>query len=280
MSIIDSEYDVHDPAVVASIDDLPLWSAPFGLRLLDTVELRRDMSVLDVGSGMGFPCVDLAQRLGPTSTVHGVDPWTEANDRARAKLRTWGVTNVEIVEGVVEDLPFEDAYFDLIVSNNGTNNVDDEEGAFAEIARVAKPGAQFVFTVNLPETMIEFYDVYRAVLADRGLDHAVEALEAHIVHKRKPLEHVETVVDRAGFEIASVHEDTFSFRFTDGTAMLKHSFIKLGFSDSWKAILASNELEPVFADVERRLNDIAREKGELRLTVPWICVDCWRRENL
>ena len=168
MSQIESEYDVHDANVVSAIDDLPLWSAPFGLALLDAVEMRGSMRVLDVGSGMGFPIVDLSQRLGPTSRVYGIVPWTVANERTRMKLRTWGIDNVEIVEGVVEEMPFDDGFFDLVVSNNGTNNVDDEGRAFAEIARVAAPGAQFVLTVNMPETMMEFYEVYRGVLRNRG----------------------------------------------------------------------------------------------------------------
>jgi arsenite methyltransferase len=273
MTIPKCEYDVHDPDVVSSIDDLPLWSAPFGLRLLETVELGKNLRVLDIGCGMGFPIVDLSQRLGPTCTVYGIDPWTAAIDRVRMKLRTWGISNVTAEEGRAEALPFPDAHFDRIVSNNGTNNVDDEEQAFSEIARVAKPGAQFVFTVNLPETMVEFYNTYRGVLADRGLEGAVELLDEHIIDKRKPLTHVESVVTGAGFDIRSIHKDEFSFRYTDGAAMLNHFFIKLGFFDGWQAILEPDDVAPVFADVGAALDRAAEKNGELRLTVPWICVD-------
>jgi SAM-dependent methyltransferase len=92
MGRLESEYDVEDPDVVSVIDDAPLWSAPFGLRLLEVVRMRKNIRALDVGSGLGFPLVELAQRLGPTCKVYGIDPWTPANERARMKVRVWART--------------------------------------------------------------------------------------------------------------------------------------------------------------------------------------------
>ena len=56
-------------------DELPLWSAPFGLLLLDRVPLRPGLTVLDVGAGTGFLTLELAQRCGLQTTVIAVDPW-------------------------------------------------------------------------------------------------------------------------------------------------------------------------------------------------------------
>lgn len=79
----------------AAFDELSLWSAPFGLKLLDVVVLRPGIVALDVGCGTGFPLVELGQRLGPSAHVHGVDPWGTALARARDKLEVYGVSNVE-----------------------------------------------------------------------------------------------------------------------------------------------------------------------------------------
>jgi len=274
MSEIKGTYDIHDPAVVAVIDDLPLWSAPFGLKLLDVVRLGRGLTVLDVGSGAGFPVVELSQRLGASCRVFGVDPWPEAVARAREKVRTWGITNLQIVDGTAEKLPFDEATFDLVVSNNGTNNVDDEERAFAEIVRVAKPGAQVAFTVNLPDTMVEFYAAYRGVLRRRGLEDAIARVDRHIAEKRKPLEHHLRLVERAGLEVVGVHEDSFAFRYTDGAAMLDHFTIKLAFIGGWTGALEGGDVEAVFEEVRAELDGQAAREGELRLTIPWVCLDC------
>ena len=81
--------DLGDPATVALYDEVPLWSAPFGLVLLDAVELRTDLTVLDVGCGTGFPLLELAERLGPDARLHCVDPWVPAMERLQAKVAAW-----------------------------------------------------------------------------------------------------------------------------------------------------------------------------------------------
>jgi arsenite methyltransferase len=50
-------------------DELPLWSAPFGLLLLERVPIRADQAVLDVGAGTGWLALELAERCGPRATV-------------------------------------------------------------------------------------------------------------------------------------------------------------------------------------------------------------------
>jgi ubiquinone/menaquinone biosynthesis C-methylase UbiE len=115
--------DTKDPNLVSVIDELPLWSAPFGLRLLDIIELKKNINVLDLGCGLGFPLIELSQRLGQTSQVYGIDPWTEALDRVRYKLQVYNIKNVKLVNGFAENMPFDTDYFDLIASNNGINNV-------------------------------------------------------------------------------------------------------------------------------------------------------------
>jgi arsenite methyltransferase len=274
MGILEGEYDVNDPDVVSAIDDAPLWSAPFGMKLLEVVELRKNIRALDIGIGTGFPGVELSQRLGKTCEVFGIDPWVAAVERTRLKIRTWGITNLHVVEGHAESMPFDDEHFDLIISNNGTNNVDDEKRAFAEIGRVAAPGAQLVLTMNLPDTMIEFYRVYRDVLKRENKREEIGKLDAHIHEKRKPIAHTRAVIEGAGFEITGVHEGTFTWRYADGTTMLDHFTIKLAFLAPWIRILRAQDVEGVMSAVRQDLDRIAERDGAFRLTVPWVCFDC------
>jgi len=153
---LNQEIDINDPDLVSVIDDLPLWSAPFGLKLLDVIYLKRGMKVLDVGCGTGFPLIEISQRLGDSGQVCGIDPWGKVLERVKLKLQVYDIGNVGIIKGVAEDMPLQDNFFDLIVSNNGINNVQNVEQALSECYRVSKPGAQMVLTMNLDQTIAAF----------------------------------------------------------------------------------------------------------------------------
>lgn len=67
-------------------------------------------------------------------------------------------------------------------------------------------------------------------------------------------------------------------RFASGTALLNHHFIKLGFLDGWKQVVRRRETA-VFERLQRRLNEIARQEGELSLTIPMVYVEGVARET-
>ena len=75
----------NDKDIVNTYDELPLWAASFGLKLLDKIEYRKNTKVLDVGCGVGFPSLEIAQRIGSSSKVCGLDVWEVALEQARYK---------------------------------------------------------------------------------------------------------------------------------------------------------------------------------------------------
>ena len=167
-------FDSDDPELISIIDELPLWSAPFGLNLLDNVQLKPNINVLDIGCGMGFPLIELSQRFGKSSKFYGLDPWLSALKRAQAKIKS-----------IAEKLPFKNNSFDLIVSNNGINNVQDIKQTLSECFRVSNPDVQFLMTMNLEDSMIEFYNVFEEILIENILIEEVRKMKDHIYSKRK-----------------------------------------------------------------------------------------------
>lgn len=271
---LNQEVDTNDFDLVSVIDDLPLWSAPFGLELLDTIRLKPGVSAIDIGCGLGFPLIEISQRLGNTSKVFGIDPWEKATERIQLKIKKYNIKNVQVVRGLAEHLPFPDNFFDLIVSNNGINNVQDIELTLSECHRVSKPYAQFVLTLNLEKTMIEFYEVFEKTLLKDGLEDEVQKMKEQIYSKRKPLNETESLLESVGFQIKSTKNDSFKIRFSDGTSMLNHYLIRFWFTDGWKNILSSNDLERIFDQIEDELNIRAKKQGEFYLTIPFVTIDC------
>jgi arsenite methyltransferase len=265
-----------DAEALAAVDDLTIWGAPFGLALLETVKLLPGQQVLDLGCGMGFPLLELAARLGPRGEVTGLDPWKDALNRVEAKAKLRGITNIRLVEGHAEAMPFEDRSFDLIVSNNGLNNVKDADGALAECARIARTRAQLVMTANLPGTFALFYEMFQMLLEDRGMKVEIEALRAHVQAKRKSAREWRGLVKAAGFTIRKAKEESFTWSFLNGTALFQHWFIRLAFLPPWIAILPPDQAQEFLVFLEGRLNRLALERGGLHLAVPFLCLDALR----
>lgn len=265
------EIDYKTPEFGDLYDELPLWSAPFGLMLLEHVALRPGMTILDVGAGTGFMTIELAQRCGPDAKVIAVDPWTAAIERLTRKVAHLGIQNVRTVVQDVATIDLPDASVDLIVSNLGINNFDDPEAALRSCFRVAKPGASLLLTTNLVGHMGEFYEAYRSVLVELGFADRLAALDAHI-SRRPTVDSLRTLLERAGFQFVAGLTRSFRERFVDGSSLLRHYFIRLGFVPAWKSVAPEGAVDATFAALEHRLNTIAAERGELSLTIPIACI--------
>src|SRR5712691_5955273 len=105
LSFLAFDPDFSSLQVLTAYDELPLWSAMFGLLLLEEVPLANVTNALDIGCGTGFPLIELAERLGPRAHVHGIDPWAGALKRAAEKIANRGTLNVTLHEGSADAMP-------------------------------------------------------------------------------------------------------------------------------------------------------------------------------
>lgn len=70
--------------------------------------------------------------------------YTEAMlDIGRDRAQEFELDHVNLVQGDVGDLPYADAYFDIVVSMNGFHSFPDKQSAYSETARVLKTGGMF-----------------------------------------------------------------------------------------------------------------------------------------
>lgn len=105
--------------------------------------LAPGQTVLDLGAGAGLDAFVARRIVGGGGRVLGVDFTPEMVAKARANAAQLGYDNVVFEQGDLEALPFADASVDVVISNCVLNLVPDKARAFAEMARVLRPGGHF-----------------------------------------------------------------------------------------------------------------------------------------
>lgn len=123
--------------------------------LLGDIEGAR---VLDLGSGSGMDTFMAGLLAGPTGTVIGLDMTDSQRAKAETLRRRAGFRNITYVKGYIDAAPFEDASFDVVISNGVINLAVDKPQVFREAARLLRPGgrmaiADIVTGVPLPESI-------------------------------------------------------------------------------------------------------------------------------
>jgi arsenite methyltransferase len=127
--------------------------------------LAAGLCVLDVGSGAGTDLLLAARHVGPSGRAIGVDMTADMRERARAGARQCDLRHVDVLEGDATHLPVDDASVDVVISNGVLNLVPEKDRAFAEIARVLRPGgrlqiADIVTGVELSEAIRRDVDLW------------------------------------------------------------------------------------------------------------------------
>lgn len=267
---LDRRVDADMSLVARVFEEATLWSARFGALLLDHIDLRPDIDVLDIGCGGGFPLIELANVHGQSCRFVGIDLWTGALRRAHSRVDFQKLSNVQLVEGDASALPFANSRFDLITSNLGINNFNDPDAALRECRRVTRRGGRLAVTTNIKGHMQEFYDVFREVVMASCPDRLPNLVDNE--NHRGTRDTVVARIHAAGFRVSREVEDTIPLHFLDGSALLRHNLCQW-FLLGWQAVVDDERRRTVFSQLEDRLNALAASAGELRMNVPMLYVE-------
>ena len=143
--------------------------------------------VIDLGAGFGGAARVLAKEHGAHVTCLNLS--TVENERNRELTAAAGLDDrIEVIDGSFDDMPFDDANFDIGWSQDAILHAPDRRAVLDEVARVIRPGGELIFTdpmqaddladasalqpiydrIHLPD--LSSFAFYRAELAQRGFD--------------------------------------------------------------------------------------------------------------
>ena len=162
----------------------------------DLADLEEGDAVLDLGSGAGTDVFVAALHVGDAGSVTGLDMTDEQLEKARQLRDEAGLDNVSFERGYIEDLPFDDATFDVVISNGVINLSPDKEQVFDEASRVLRPDGRLAISdiiseKEMPESIKNNEDLWAACIGGaEQIDRYTQTIES------------------AGFEVANVRDNT------------------------------------------------------------------------
>jgi SAM-dependent methyltransferase len=113
--------------------------------IVEAIEVKRGMQVLDLASGTGEPALTLAELAGSEGHVTATDLGPGMLATAEENARQAGLNNMTFLQADAHALPFPDQSFDRVTCRFGVMYFADSFQALREIYRVLKPGGRVVF---------------------------------------------------------------------------------------------------------------------------------------
>lgn len=159
---------------------------------------------VDLGSGRGTDVIRMAELVGETGFVYGIDISDGMLEKARKNAEKFEIANVRFIQCELEKIELPDRAVDLVISNCTINHAADKQAVWNEIYRILKKGGRFVIS-----------DIYaNSPIADEYRNDAVAVAEcwAGSVTRQEYMQHL----SNAGFTSVEIIEE--SVPYTKGKA--------------------------------------------------------------
>jgi SAM-dependent methyltransferase len=161
----------------------------------DLADLTDGDHVLDLGSGSGTDVFVAAHHVGDAGSVTGLDMTDEQLAKARALRDEAGLDAVSFEKGYIEELPFEDGRFDVVVSNGVINLSAEKERVFEETYRVLASGGLLAVSDIISEKLMP-----ESIKTD-------EDLWAACIGGAEQIDRYTALIETAGFDVLEVREN-------------------------------------------------------------------------
>lgn len=249
------------------------WSTPFAESLLQHLDLRPGLRILDVASGHGIPAFYVAEQVGPTGEVLAIDVSAGQVARARAiqgSQLPWLRFDCMDVRALSPDLPtFDRVTGNLSVMFFRPNRFEAVRGLVDRL----NPGGQLVLTFPSYGTFDSLWQQVDQAMIQQGLIDEGERFQAYLI-ERPSVQEGRSWFERLDLERVEAIEYPLEVKTGPGQEFLHHPLLRGGFLD---------DVYECFEDqrhADRFMNKIAQDITRFTPLVAQRCVlSGWKRTS-
>jgi len=134
--------------------------------MLEELPVLPDAEALDIATGTG----EFARALSPmVGAVVGLDATDAMLEQGKKFVEKAGIKNISFKQGIVQDMPFGDASFDIVSCRYAFHHFADPKSVISEMVRVCKPGGHIIIVdIIIPDESTAVENNYYEWLCDQS----------------------------------------------------------------------------------------------------------------
>ena len=242
----------------------PDWGERFAELIDEHVELPKEGKALYTAAGTGAHAMALQERAGSKLELLCLDENSECIELAQEKARaTNEATEFRLAK--LDDLDLPNNHYNLVVGNASLVSRSRVRKMFAEMVRVAAPGATIALALPTASSFGEFFSIYWEALHNRGLiDH--ESKVEQLITELPTVTDVEQMAEAEGLKDIASWTRIEEFDYDSGEQFLSSPLVAEFLMRQWLALVPEEQRADLFHEISRLINE-ERHEAEFALSV-------------
>ena len=252
---------------LAFLQDLfiaPDWGERFAELIDEHLKLPEEGKALYAASGTGSHAIALQERAGKKVEFVCVDENAECIELAQAKATATN-EQAQFSQTRLDSLALPDNQFDLVVGNASLIPTRRVRKMFAEMVRVAGPGATIALALPTASSFGEFFSIFWEALHNTGLTES-EVVVEQLINELPTISDVEQMADDEGLRDVSSWTSIEEFDYESGEQFLNSPLVSEFLMPAWLAHLPESMRADLIREISRLINE-ERHEAEFALSV-------------
>ena len=252
---------------LAFLQDLfiaPDWGERFAELIDEHLKLPDEGKVLYAAAGTGGHAIALQERANENLEFLCVDENAECLELAKAKATATN-EQTKFSQVKLESLALPDNHFDLVVGNASLVSTPRVAKMFAELVRVAGPGATIALALPTSSSFGEFFSIYWEALHNSGLTDQESKVE-QLITALPTVSEVEQMAEDEGLRDVTSWTRIEEFDYDSGEQFLNSPLVAEFLMPGWLSLVPEAMRADLFGEISRLINE-ERHEAEFALSV-------------